>query len=112
MQKKLILLSSAVAFAAMPSAATACELDGIFGAHRFNPFANAPGFRGLAPPLEPTQSAKPRVPVKKAPPRTDRQNSTVKPKSQRQQANEIPVRELEMGTSNGLIKAEDMATIT
>lgn len=112
MQKKLLLLSSAAAFAAMPSTATACDLDGIFGAHRFNPFANTPGFRGLAPPLEPTQSAEQREPTKKAPSRADGQDKAGKSKAEKQQVNETPVRDFERDSGNGPVKAEDMATFT
>ncbi|WP_379553192.1 hypothetical protein [Qipengyuania sp. DGS5-3] len=106
MVRKVISLASALTLVALPTAASACDLDGMPGFHRYNPFAQMPGFRGLAPPPAPTQSAERRKPPQQA----ESQDEAGKPKPRKQQASKTPPREWERDTGNGPISAEDLAT--
>ena len=58
MSKKLFFLPFAVIALSTPVAANACDLDGIDGLHRFNPFAKMAGIKGMMqlPPAPPVRS--------------------------------------------------------
>jgi hypothetical protein len=76
------ILSAAICFGLLtsPTAAIACDLDGLPGFHRFNPFAKLPGFGGLAPPSGPPQKqTQPEQPApKKAEANSDETSSKAK----------------------------------
>ncbi len=75
------ILSAAICLGLLtsPTAAIACDLDGLPGFHRFNPFAKLPGFGGLAPPSGPPQKqTQPEQPAPKAEAKGDEKSSEAK----------------------------------
>lgn len=84
-----------------PLPAMACDLDGLPGFHRANPFSNAPGFRGMpARPVQPapSQDRSPARSQDKAAPAASEQNRLQ--------------RSWERDENFGPISAEDKATFT
>ncbi len=56
MKAKFLASFAAMSMLASPTVAAACELDGMPGFHRYNPFAKVPGFQGLGPPAAPYEA--------------------------------------------------------
>ncbi len=92
---------AAMMAALAPLPAMACDLDGLPGFHRANPFSNAPGFRGMpARPVQPapSQDRSPARSQDKAAPAASEQNRLQ--------------RSWERDENFGPISAEDKATFT
>lgn len=83
MTRKFLSAAVCLSVVASPTAALACDLDGLPGFHRFNPFAKIPGFQGLAPPSGPRQQET--APQRATPKKAEKRGSE-KPKTSKSQA--------------------------
>ena len=92
------LLAAAAAMLALPTAAAACDLDGLPGFHRANPFSGAPMFRGA--PAQPT------------PPSTQNERAPTRPQQGNAPAGKPEPRPWERDDNFGPISPEDKATFT
>lgn len=112
MRKPLLWAAAMSTAAMMPSAASACDLDGMpgfGGMHRFNPFAKAmPLNRAPDRPMPSASSSEGD--------RSDRARSEDRAReernSDRQRERERPRRQWEGDYGNGSISADDKATFT
>jgi hypothetical protein len=96
MARRFLLLAAA-AFLALPTAAAACDLDGLPGFHRANPFSGAPMFRGA--PAQPQ-------------PGSQNERATSKPQQGKAPAGKSEPRPWERDDNFGPISPEDKATFT
>lgn len=92
------ILAAAAAMLALPTAAAACDLDGLPGFHRANPFSGAPMFRGA--PAQPPQSG------------TQSDRAPVKQQQGNAPAGKAEPRPWERDDNFGPISPEDKATFT
>lgn len=100
----LILAALPIVLTVTPSAALACDLDGVGGMHRFNPFGKFMGFHGSSPPPPP--------PTKATTPKEETKNKQEKTKTSEPANEETAVKEWERDDGNGPVKAKDKATFT
>ena len=116
MHIKALSAAIAVSLVATPTVSLACDLDGMPGCHRYNPFAKLSGLQGLTPPMDPV--VKVEVPedvaeaIAKA--KADRKSAlkemqSTKPKPRAPRAPQPP-RDYERDWGNGPISQEDLAT--
>lgn len=106
----LSLAALAASVAAMPASVSACDLDGLAGFHRFNPFGAGRGFNGLAPP--PTPPAEKATDKQKQGKAKEKADSTKKANAKTVQEQATPTRSWETDEGNGPVTPEDMATFT
>ncbi|MGY6550906.1 MAG: hypothetical protein ACXIT4_03305 [Erythrobacter sp.] len=99
------LLAGVMAMA-VPSSAGACDLDGLPGFHRANPFSNAPMFRGMPLPTSQSQPAPPQR-AADAPASSGNKSDQSQP-SRSQPAYSPPQRVWRSDEGNGRVSAEDV----
>lgn len=92
------ILAAAAAMLALPTAAQACDLDGLPGFHRANPFSGAPMFRGA--PTQPPQGG------------TQNERAPIKQQQGNAPAGKPEPRPWERDDNFGPISPEDKATFT
>ncbi len=112
----LSLAALSTALVAMPTAASACDLDGLAGFHRFNPFGAGRGFNGLAPPAAPpAEKAETEKKTDKAADGS-KADTAKKANAKTVQEQATPKRSWETDEGNGPVSteamAQDMATFT
>jgi len=114
MTKRLISAALALGLVASPTAAFACDLDGLPGFHRYNPFAQVPGFPGLAPRagiVRPDPEPQKFVKVK---PETSVDKKAAKPTEDAKKAvpsaKPLPIREWEREWGNSSSSPEGLTT--
>lgn len=111
MKKIALSIAALVASAtALPASLSACELDGLAGFHRFNPFGAGRGFNGLAPP--PAPPAEETDKADKEDKAEKKADSSKKANAKTVQEQATPTRSWETDEGNGAISPEDMATFT
>jgi len=105
MKKIPVTFVLAFAIFAVPGVALACDLDGMPGFHRFNPFAQAPGFHSVAPTPLPVHRANQRdLPKNDAKGELSKKSKLCPGKG--------PERDWQRDTGNGPISDEGKATFT
>ena len=97
-----------LALLASPTSAVACDLDGLGGFHRFNPFGAGRGMNGLAPPPPPPPAEEKKAEKKQA--EKEEPAKKANAKTTQEQAN--TKRSWETDEGNGPLSDEDKATFT